>query len=202
MPRNLTGGSGHKARSNTEHPKAVSNRRLINDYLDDCMKDDVEEGLYVGRVLRKLGSGRLEVFYTKKGKTRMEEVTENMPLDVSLKRSLYAVPIDTDVVVLLSETGLGGREREILGAFSPEQVQKYREICPNADHRLFIKSGEEDEEDNGTGIMFDRSDEPEQKEEVFVRPAKKMDPPKPKTVLTKKPEKDDIGDDDVNIDDI
>lgn len=201
MPRNVTGGSGHKARSNTEHPKAVSNRRLINDYLDDCRNNDVEEGLYVGRVLRKLGSGRLEVFYTKKEKGRVKEVTENMPLDVSLKRSLYAVPIDMDVVVLLTETGLGGREREIIAAFSPEQVQKYKELCPDADHRIFLKSGEE-EEDTGAGIMFDRSDEPEQKEEAIVRPAKKMEPPKPKTVLTKKQEKDDDGDDDVNIDDI
>jgi len=195
MPRNLTGGSGHKARSNTEHPKAVSNRRLINDYLDDCKKNDVSEGIYVGRVLRKLGSGRLEVFYTKKEKGRIKEVTENMPLDVSLKRSLYAVPIEMDVVVLLTETGLGGREREIIGAFNPEQIQKYKEICPDADHRIFLKSGEQ-EEDSGAGIMFDRSDEPEE-----VKPP----PPKPKAKpTTKKAEvkEEDDGDDDVNIDDI
>lgn len=195
MPRNLTGGSGHKARSNTEHPKAVSNRRLINDYLDDCKKNDVNEGIYVGRVLRKLGSGRLEVFYTKKEKGRIKEVTENMPLDVSLKRSLYAVPIEMDVVVLLTETGLGGREREIIGAFNPEQIQKYKEVCPNADHRIFLKSGEQ-EEDNSAGIMFDRSDEPEE-----VKPA----PPKPKAKpIIKKPEvkEEETGDDDVNIDDI
>jgi hypothetical protein len=192
MPRNLTGGSGHKARSNIEHPKTVSNRRLIDDYLEDCTKDDVADGLYVGRVIAKFGCGRMDVFYMKEKNGYLEEVTERMPLDVSLKRSTYAVPIGVDTLVLLTETGLGRREREIMGAFNTEQIKRYRTLYPDADSRLFVKTGE-DEDDEDAPFIFDRSGEGEgegeqeepEPEKKYVKPTKRMEPPKPKAVLNK-----------------
>ena len=35
MPRNMTGGSGHKSQRNSEGSKARANRELVNDLLDE-----------------------------------------------------------------------------------------------------------------------------------------------------------------------
>ena len=61
--------------------------------------------------------------------------------------------MDIDSLVMFAETGLAGATHEIIAVFNAEQVAKYRKLVPNADERLFLKSGD-DQQDEG-GIQFD-----------------------------------------------
>jgi coproporphyrinogen III oxidase len=61
---------------------------------------------------------------------------------------------------MIAETGLAGATHEIIAVFNAEQVAKYRKLVPNADERLFLKSGD-DQQDEG-GIQFDAASETEE----------------------------------------
>lgn len=85
MPRNTTGGSAHRGQRNSEGSKARHNREFIEDLLDDYKKGEKTDGVFVGRVMRRMGCGRMEVFYmTKKGE-REESVEQIMPMRGGLR---------------------------------------------------------------------------------------------------------------------
>ena len=56
MPKNLTGGSAHKGQRNSEGSKARHNRCLIDDLLEDMEKGENLNDIYVGRVIKRMGS--------------------------------------------------------------------------------------------------------------------------------------------------
>lgn len=162
MPRNTSGGSGHKAQSNSEGSKARNNRVFIDELLDDLRNSENTDGVYVGRVLRRMGSGRMEVMYFKprddahEGKG-MDMVQQIMPMRGGLRgKGKSSVWVDLDATVMIAETGLAGTTHEIVAVFSQEQVNRYRKLVPTADERLFLKQGQQEEE-NG-GIVFDREE--------------------------------------------
>ena len=164
MPRNTTGGSAHRGQRNSEGSKARHNREFIDDLLDDYRKNEKTDGVFVGRVTRRLGSGRMEVFYMAKRPgdeheaERWESVTRIMPMRGGLRgKAKKTVWVDIDSLVMIAETGLAGTTHEIIAVFSAEQVAKYRKQFPQADERLFLKSGAEVEE--AQGIIFEEAEE-------------------------------------------
>jgi hypothetical protein len=64
MPRNVTGGSGHRSQRNSESNKTKSNNKIIDALIED-MATEAPQGVFVGRVMRRLGAGFMEVFYVK-----------------------------------------------------------------------------------------------------------------------------------------
>jgi hypothetical protein len=181
MPRNTTGGSGHKAQRNSEGSKARHNREFIDDLLDDYRKGEKVEEVYVGRVLRRMGCGRMEVFYIrtvidkedeeslafeppvkKAPKVRQEAVQQIIPMRGGLRgKAKRTVWVDIDSLVMIAETGLSGTTHEIVAVFSPEQVAKYRKLKPDADERLFIKGGAESAEAQKDAIVFEEDEDEE-----------------------------------------
>jgi len=168
MPRNTTGGSAHRGQRNSEGSKARHNREFIDDLLDDYKNKQDTAGVYVGRVLRRMGCGRMEVLYMMKKKAdalekeRIESVQQIMPMRGGLRgKAKKTVWVDIDSLVMIAETGLAGTTHEIIAVFSPEQVAKYRTLFPDADERLFMKNGgvAEDEADKGGGIVFEEEEE-------------------------------------------
>ena len=167
MPRNTTGGSAHRGQRNSEGSKARHNREFIDDLLDDYKNKQNTDGVYVGRVLRRMGSGRMEVLYMVKKKAdalekeREEAVQQIMPMRGGLRgKAKKTVWVDIDSLVMIAETGLAGTTHEIIAVFSPDQVAKYRALFPNADERLFMKNGlTEDEGAKGGGIVFEEEEE-------------------------------------------
>lgn len=164
MPRNTTGGSAHRGQRNSEGSKARHNREFIDDLLDDYRKNEKTDGVFVGRVTRRLGSGRMEVFYMAKRPAdeheteRWEAITRIMPMRGGLRgKAKKTVWVDIDSLVMIAETGLAGTTHEIIAVFSAEQVAKYRKQFPHADERLFLKSGSEVEE--AQGIIFETEEE-------------------------------------------
>jgi hypothetical protein len=166
MPRNLTGGSAHRGQRNSEGSKARHNREFIDDLLDDYKKNEKTDGVYVGRILRRMGCGRMEVFYLMPKRAdgvesdRMEPIQQIMPMRGGLRgKAKKTVWVDVDSLVMLAETGLGGTTHEIIAVFSPEQVERYRKLFPHADERLFLKNGLTEGEDTGGGIVFTHEEE-------------------------------------------
>jgi hypothetical protein len=173
----MTGGSGHRAQRNSEGSKARHNREHIEDLLDDYRKGEKTDGVFVGRVTRRMGCGRMEVFYmrpvidtdpeerlmyepekAKATQVRMVPVQQIIPMRGGLRgKAKKTVWVDIDSLVMIAETGLAGATHEIIAVFNAEQVAKYRKLVPNADERLFLKSGD-DQEDEG-GIQFDAAED-------------------------------------------
>ena len=175
MPRNTTGGSGHKAQRNSEGSKARHNREFIDDLLDDYRKGEKTDGVFVGRVTRRMGCGRMEVFYIKQvvdkvdedslafdapvkkaPKVRNVDVQQIIPMRGGLRgKAKKTVWVDIDSLVMIAETGLSGTTHEIVAVFSPEQVARYRKLKPDADERLFLKGGAEASAADQDAIIFE-----------------------------------------------
>lgn len=144
MPRNLSGGSGHRSQSNSESSKARNNRTLVDAYLEDLRDGSSTKGVYVGKILKRMGSGRMQVYFNSK-----EQI---IPMKGGLRgKGKKSVWVDIDSLVLIAETGLAGTTHEIVGVFSDSQVSSYKKLMDNADPKLFLKqnlpAGEKHEED-------------------------------------------------------
>lgn len=154
MPRNVTGGSGHRAQRNSEGSKARNNRTFVDALLDDYANNMSTYGVYVGRVLRRMGSGRMEVFYIDEEK---QDVQRIVPMRGGLRgKGKKSVWIEIDSIVMIAETGLSGATHEIVAVFSDAQVQRLKELRPGMDPRIFLKtvSGEEGKNND---LEFDRT---------------------------------------------
>lgn len=152
MPRNVTGGSGHKAQRNSEGSKARNNRCFVDDLLDDIKNGENVDDVHVARVTKRMGSGRMEVFYVQEvadethvlagGTRRMEHrvVQQIVPMRGGLRgKGKKTVWVDLDSLVMVAETGLAGTTHEIVAVFSPEQVARLRRLRPEMDERYFLK---------------------------------------------------------------
>ena len=165
MPRNLTGGSKHKSHSNSESSKARNNRTIIDNLLDDYRDGTNTDGVFVGRVLRRMGSGRMEVFYTYKQFNEFEgehpvEVTQIVPMRGGLRgRGKKDVWVDPGALVVLAETGLAQTTHEIVAVFSAAQVARLRKLRPGMDPRFFAEMGATAEDEGG--IIIAEDSEPE-----------------------------------------
>jgi hypothetical protein len=165
MPRNLTGGSKHKSQSNSESSKARNNRTIIENLLDDYRLGTNTDGVFVGRVLRRMGCGRMEVFYMRKQYNEFEgehgvEVTQIVPMRGGLRgRGKKDVWVDPGALVVLSETGLAQTTHEIVAVFSAAQIAKLRKLKPEMDSRFFAEAGTPQEDEGG--IIIAEDSEPE-----------------------------------------
>ena len=167
MPRNMTGGSGHRSQRNSESNKTKQNNKIGDKMLDDLM-DNPEgvklDGAFIGRVMRRLGDGRMEIFYTVKetigGKERDVDKLIQAPIRGGMRgRGKKDVWVDVGSLVLFEETGLGGMAPyRIMSVFTPAQVARYKSIVTDADPRLFLKTGTTEEEPTD-GIEFAEDEE-------------------------------------------
>ena len=167
MPKNTTGGSKHKSQSNSESSKARNNRTLIDDLLDDYRTGANTDGVYVGRVLRRMGSGRMEVFYIRKQFNEFEgehgeEVTQIVPMRGGLRgRGKKDVWVEPGSLVVLAGTGLAQTTHEIVAVFSATQVARLRKLKPDMNPRFFAEEpGMTKEDEGGIVIEDDSSEEP------------------------------------------
>lgn len=126
MPRNTTGGSGHKARANAEGNIVKRNRQLVDNFMDDITKEGKCDGVFVSRVTRKLGDGRMEVLYMDGGR----EVSVPAPIKGSLRgRGKSQAFIEVGTIVLVAETGLtGAMSHEIIGVVTASQLASMKRI--------------------------------------------------------------------------
>jgi len=162
MPRNMTGGSGHRSQRNSESNKTKQNNKIGDKMLDDLMDEADLDGAHIGRVMRRLGDGRMEIFYTEKetieGKERPVDKLIQAPIRGGMRgRGKKDVWVDVGSLVLFEETGLGGMAtHRILSVFTPAQIARYKSIVTDADPRLFLKGTAT--ADTSDGIEFDTTE--------------------------------------------
>lgn len=167
MPRNTTGGSGHKAQRNSESSKARNNREIVDNLLDDYRDGMNTDGVHVARVMRRMGSGRMEVFYTttdisaEEGQRKVEH-TQIMPMRGGLRgKGKKDVWVDPGSLVVVAETGLAGTTHEIVAVFTPAQIARLRRLKPDLDGRLFLQEPGANGEDDEAFIIAEEEEEKE-----------------------------------------
>ena len=158
MPKNLTGGNKAKGFKNRESAKSIRNRTIIEDLVYDYIVGGDTDGVHVGRVTKKFGSGRMEAFFVEPATdtTPSRERVINCPLS-SRMRGGYAkkdVWVDVDSVVILTATGFkGNSEYEIVAVLNHEQCASLRDSGTELDPRIFAKPTTADEEE---GVIFEK----------------------------------------------
>jgi hypothetical protein len=92
-------------------------------------------------------------------KKEFREVLQTMPMRGGLRgKGKRTVWVDIDSLVMIAETGLGGKTHEIVAVFSSEQVSRLRSLKPDMDERMFLKSGNAGSS-KPDGFEFDEEDE-------------------------------------------
>ena len=159
MPRNMTGGSGHRSQRNSEGNKARNNRVKGDLLLEDISDGTETKGVMVARVMKRLGCGRMEVcHFNDKGEAFMLTAPLRGGLRGKGKKTVW---VDIDSLVVVAETDLGRKTHEIISVLTLEQTARYRKLVPTADPRLFMKSGAETTESVEDAIEFAEEDEDE-----------------------------------------
>jgi hypothetical protein len=192
-PQKNSGNRGSKRESGV----STKNRRFIGNLLDDLRTEGKCEDVYIARVTKKLGNGRVEVFYTQKNPKTNEHraYTQIALIRGSFRgKGKHSVWIDTGSVVAVADTGVG--LLEIMAVLTREQL---RDISKEIELDSRVLNGDNVETKSGEtydpGFEFsDNSSENEEEEPVV----QKKD--KPSHHVEKKAEP--VSDDDIDIDDI
>ncbi len=163
MVKNTTGGKGHKSQR-AEDPKAAKNRRLVDDWVSDTSEimqqriahaslggPILPEGTMLGRVVKRLGNGRMEVFAQGANKGVH---TLNVPLRGGMTgRAKKSMWVDANKLVIISETGLAGASHEIVAVLEPGHIETVKKF--ELDPRFFAVSDTAEED---AGFEFAESD--------------------------------------------
>lgn len=130
MPGQKNSGNKGKKR---ESGVAIRHRNFIASLFDELKTGDVQD-VYIGRVIKKLGNGRVEVFFVKKEK---EQTFDHEGNDVEKETSVpyqkqaiikgsfrgrgkHSVWIETGSIVVVGDTGVG--ILEIVGKIEKDQL--------------------------------------------------------------------------------
>lgn len=163
--------SGNKGR---KRESGVSKRHnlLISNLMSDLKNEGKADGIYIGRVLRKLGNGRVEVFYVAKeiqqtfdkmGNEIEKEVPVSHEGQAIIKgsfrgRGKHSVWIDLGGIVIVSDTGLG--ILEIVGVLTQDQLNEIAKVS-FIDERIMKPMVTGDSETNDALIEFGNESEDE-----------------------------------------
>ena len=164
MPKNLTGGNKSRSNANGESDRSKKNKRLVGDLLSDFLEGDKMEGIQVGRVTRKFGNGRMEVFYIEQTLAGPLVRLVNSPLAGRMRgRGKKDVWVDIGSVVILGSTGMDGSlEYEIIGVLNHDQCRELRKVVPDMDDRIFTGATETKD----INVIFEKEKKEEDEEEI------------------------------------
>lgn len=106
---------------------SAKNRRFKQDFLSDLRSEGGVDSVYIARILRRMGDGRMEVFYVpkinEKGDTR-GKVAQALIRGSFRGKGKRSVWIDVGSFVAVAESGLGGSASlEIVAVFSPDEMR-------------------------------------------------------------------------------
>lgn len=120
-PQKNSGNRGAKR----ETGASIKNRKFVHNFIDDLRNEGQVEHVFIGRVIRRLGDGRMEVFYVEKvkGEQRGKTAQAKIPGKFS-GRGKHSVWIDVGSFVAIGDTGVHGSAAfEIAAVFTPEQMR-------------------------------------------------------------------------------
>jgi hypothetical protein len=129
-PQKNSGNKGAKR----ETGASSKNRRFVTNLFDDLKTEGSVEHVHIARVIRKMGDGRMEVFYTERANKAGEhrgKVAQAVIRGSFRGRGKHSVWIDVGTFVAIVETGVTGSSAlEISGVISPEQMRELAKEVP------------------------------------------------------------------------
>lgn len=136
--------------------------KFFETFMAEARKDSGMEAVYVARVLRKLGNGRLEVFFMD---TKDRPKTEHALIRGSFRgRGKHGAWIDINSIVIISETGVGSAKYMVVSVLDPDQIRMLRKdveldsrifAVDNTDKESLLKGGGDDM----GGFVFETDDD-------------------------------------------
>jgi hypothetical protein len=144
----------------------MKNKKLFSNLLADIRDDEDIDGILVGRVMRKLGDGRMEVDFIKNDRLETEKARMKGSIRGRGKRDAW---VDVGSYVILNETGVDGAlALEIVMPLNPDQVKVLKKEGVISEH-LCVKEVEDND-----GIEFDAGAKEGEEAEVEPQPEREF----------------------------
>ena len=120
-PQKNSGNKGAKR----ETGASVKNRKFVQNFLDDLRAEGTVADVHIARILRKMGNGRMEVFFVDKTKkTEKGTVTQAKIPGKFSGRGKHSVWMDIGTFVAVADSGISGSaEFEVVAVFTPDQMR-------------------------------------------------------------------------------
>lgn len=110
--------------SQTETPTTKKNNSFFDAYMSDIRKEGKVEDIYVARVIRNVGNGRVDVFYVGPRGARTEKAYIR---GLFRGKGKHSVDIGVNSIVLVADTGISGSAQfEIMCLLSPDHIRELR----------------------------------------------------------------------------
>lgn len=143
------------------------NKNFIQAYLDDLKTGDIPVDVHLARVIKKLGDGRLEVFYI--GPNKKPSLSQAVIRGSFRGKGKHAVWIDPGSIVLAADSGIpGSASLEIMAVLDQASLDKIRKSIDIDNRILSIENTDGARLLDGSavddGVIFE-NDEPEKKKE-------------------------------------
>jgi hypothetical protein len=123
--------SGNKS-VKRESGVVLKNRKFIQAFLEDVREDSDVSDIYVARVMKKMGNGRMEVFYV--DNKQHPHVVQSIIRGSFRGKGKRSVWIDDNSVVIIADSGIGGSAAfEIMAVLSQDEIhdlKKTKEVDP------------------------------------------------------------------------
>lgn len=110
--------------SQSETPTTKKNNAFFDAYMSDVKKEGKVADVYVARVIRNVGNGRVEVFYAgpRGARTEMAYIR-----GLFRGKGKHSVDIGVNSIVLVADTGISGSAQfEIMCLLSPDHIRELR----------------------------------------------------------------------------
>jgi hypothetical protein len=138
------------------------NNDFIQAYLDDLKVGDVPVDVHIARVLKKLGDGRVEVFYI--GPNNKPSLSQAVIRGSFRGKGKHAVWIDPGSIVLAADSGIpGSASMEIMAVLDQASLDKIRKSIDidsrilsidNTDGARLVEGGGPED-----GVVFEDDDD-------------------------------------------
>lgn len=119
------------------------NNSFFDAYLNDIRTDGHVDNVYVGRVIRNMGNGRVEVFYAGEHTARVVLATIR---GLFRGKGKHSVTIGVNSIVLIADSGVSGPAQfEIMCLLSPDHIREVRKVVPLDNRILSFETTDETE---------------------------------------------------------
>lgn len=154
-PQKNTGNRGAKKDSGV----SFKNQKFIRELMEEVRTEGSVDDIFIGRVIKKLGNGRMEVFYIENEKPKIVKTLIRGSFRGRGKRSVW---IDVGSFVAIASTGVGGSLAfEIVALLTSDQVRDIgREI--DLDPRIMDPTADITGIEKESGFEFDHKSDVEE----------------------------------------
>ena len=130
-PQKNSGNKGAKRETGV----STKNRKFIQSFLEDSGGQDSIEDVYVARIIKKMGNGRVQVFFVdNNGKPQTVQGIIRGTFRGKAKRSVW---IEDNSIVLLADSEIAGPAQfEVMAVLSADQVHDLKKVKENIDPRV------------------------------------------------------------------